>query len=114
MADSRRLHSLKFRKVIPQVAFSPSTSQDEPDKSGQESDLVRVECPVCGALLFRVRIEGQALIEIKCDCCSLLRFLSFPVVDYLTKLPITTYHNSAIYRGESSLDTPFSQFPPAH
>lgn len=53
----------------------------EPEKSAQESDLTRVECPVCGALLFRARIKGAAVIEIKCDRCRMLRFLSFPVVD---------------------------------
>jgi phage FluMu protein Com len=64
----------------------------EPDKSAQEqeSDLTRIECPVCGSLLFRARIEGEAMIEIKCDRCRSLRFLSFPVVD----IPVTIQNRS--------------------
>jgi len=65
------------------MVSEPHCEPDEPDKSAQDFDLVRVECPVCGALLFRARIEGVALIEIKCDRCKEQRFLSFPVMDML-------------------------------
>ena len=63
------------------MASEPHCEPDEPDKLAQDFDLIRVECPVCGALLFRARIEGEALIEIKCDRCNVVRFLYFPVVE---------------------------------